>query len=980
MDEVGIVLWLAFAASIAAGVVGLRYAIKWWSWQLAAPLVCLFLVSTGPLIGIAEHLGYLTPEQARTTIEYRWLLITVLALISVLAVSYVFERGQRLYAELQASEQRFRSISRVLPVGVFQADEEGRGVYANEGALEMLGFSLGESLGEGWMRSLHPEDRDRVMEEWQAASLEGRDFRSEYRFVTSDGRIIWVLGHVLALKDEDGDVVGHVGAITDITERKRNELALEHARETLERRVVERTTELVRANAALEREVEHRRQAEAALADSEARLRAILDNTPSYIWVKDLGGRYIYVNEPLVYPEEIPLLRELHGKTDAELFPPEVSESMRATDAHVVATGTIVEVEDTLDVPRGRRTYITTKFPRRDGAGRIYAVGGVATDVTERRRTAQAIERVFKLSPALMCTADAAGRILMVNPATTNTFGYSLSELIGHSYEEFIHPDDLAATREASTRALKEGQPLVGYESRFRAKDGTYRVCASQISFARDEQVFYAAGADITEQVHQTEAIRRVYRLSPLAMSRVDFDSRITLANPAFQQLLGYGEDEMISRSYTDFVHPDDHAEIKQLEDELKANERTASYDLRMVRKDDGVRLIAWETTSIHAERAFYSVGRDITAQAQQMDAIRRIYRLSPVSMCTFDWAGTMIMMNPVLPESLGYSETELLGRTAIDLLHPDDVDQIMEQFRQLTTSDAETTLSNVEMRVRHKEGGYRVLSWDVSSAPAEKRLYGVARDITDVRRLEREMADRRDEMAHLLRLQTMGEMASEIAHELNQPLSAIVNYARGAANRLRTSDVSANELSELLEKVAGQALRAGDLIRRIRSYVRKTELETQPCDINELVRNAVGLLSAGRRTKAKLRLVLDDRLPKIEADAIQIEQVILNLVRNGIEAASETGDPALTIRTDRCSIDEVRLSVTDNGPGLKDVGADQIFEAFYTTKSAGLGLGLSISRTIVHAHGGRIWAEADDGGGSTFLVVLPFSRAVVAA
>jgi two-component system sensor kinase FixL len=425
-------------------------------------------------------------------------------------------------------------------------------------------------------------------------------------------------------------------------------------------------------------------------------------------------------------------------------------------------------------------------------------------------------------------------------------------------------------------------------------------------------------------------------------------------------------------------VHPDDHAGIKELERELTENERTASYGLRMLRKDGGVRLLAWETTSIHAERAFYSVGRDITAQAQQMDAIRRIYRLSPVSMCTFDWAGIMIMMNPILPEILGYSETELLGRSAIDLLHPDDVDPILEQFRFLTSTDTETSQSNVEMRVRCKDGSYRVLLWDVSAAPGEKRLYGVARDVTEARRVEREMADRRDAMAHLLRLQTMGEMASEIAHELNQPLSAIVNYARGASNRLRSAEVSAEELSNLMEKVAGQALRAGDLIRRIRSYVRKAELETEPCDINELVRNAVSLLSAGRRTKAKLRLVLDDRLPKIDADAIQIEQVILNLVRNGIEAASETGEPALTIRTDRCGGEEVRLSVTDNGPGLKD-GTDQIFEAFYTTKSAGLGLGLSISRTIVQAHGGRIWAEADGGGGSTFLVVLPFSRAAAA-
>ncbi len=973
MGDVSIALWLALAVSLAAGGWGIRYAYPWWEWRLFVPLFCVLLIATGPIIDIAERAGLLSGDAARDARDYRWLGVTVLALVSVIVVARMFERTRSINAELFASEQRFRSISRVLPVGVFQADLDGRAVYANEGALEMIGFALGDAIGEGWIRTLHPEDRDRVMEEWQAAALDGRDYRSEYRFVTADGQTIWVLGHVLALKDEEGDVIGHVGAITDITERKRNELALEHARETLERRVVERTAELVRSNASLEREVEHRRQAEAALADGEARLRAILDNTPSYIWVKDMSGRYVYANEPTVYPDEIGLMRALPGRTDRELFPADVAERMITADRRVLETGAIEEVEDTLDVPRGRRTYVTTKFPLRDASGRIYAVGGVATDVTDRQPSAQAIERVFRLSPALMSTTDVAGRILMVNPSGEKALGYEASELVGRNYQEFIHPDDLAAARESAQQVRNRGQALVSYEARFRTKDGSYRILSNQLAFAHAEQIYYAAAVDVTEQARQNDAIRRVYKLSPLAMSRVDWDGLITLANPAYQQLLGYSEDEMVGRQYSDFVHPDDVAGVRALDRQLREKEKVASFDIRMLCKDGSERLVAWETASAHAERAFYNVGRDITDQAQQLDAIRRIYRLSPVIMCTFDWSGTILMMNPVLPQSLGYSETELLGRVALELLHPDDVDGIREQFRLLTAK--ESTFANIEMRVRRKDGDYRVLSWEASSSPSDRRLYGVARDITEARRVERELAERRDEMAHRMRLQTMGEMASEIAHELNQPLTAIVNYARGASNRLRDDIVPTAELSGLMEKIATQALRAAELIRRIRSYVRKEELDTEPCDLNELVRNAVGLLGAGRRTRVKVKLVLDESLPKIDADAIQIEQVILNLVRNAIEAASDTGDPILTIRTELTDTDEVRLSVTDNGCGLGEAGAEQIFDPFYTTKSSGVGLGLSISRTIVEAHGGKNWAEPQATGGSTFRFVLPFGH-----
>jgi signal transduction histidine kinase len=316
-----------------------------------------------------------------------------------------------------------------------------------------------------------------------------------------------------------------------------------------------------------------------------------------------------------------------------------------------------------------------------------------------------------------------------------------------------------------------------------------------------------------------------------------------------------------------------------------------------------------------------------------------------------------------------------MLGRHYLELVHPVDREATLAQDKILRAS--ETTVSGFEARVLCKDGSYRILSWDVSSAPEDAAFYGVARDVTETRRSEQEVAERRDEMAHLMRLQTMGEMASEMAHELNQPLSAIVNYARGAGNRLRSHAASESELSELMEKIAAQALRAGDLIRKMRAFAKRAEIEAEECDINELVRNAVTLLGAGGKISVPITLTLDRTLPRVHVDGIQIEQVILNLARNGLEAIDGREGGGLRIRTERIGSAEIGLAISDNGPGLALDDSEKIFEPFYTTKPSGLGLGLPISRSIVQAHGGRLWAESAPGEGTTFHLALPVYAAV---
>jgi PAS domain S-box-containing protein len=247
-----------------------------------------------------------------------------------------------------------------------------------------------------------------------------------------------------------------------------------------------------------------------------------------------------------------------------------------------------------------------------------------------------------------------------------------------------------------------------------------------------------------------------------------------------------------------------------------------------------------------------------------------------------------------------------------------------------------------------------------------------VSADVTERKRAEEAERRHQAELTHVLRLATMGEMAAGLAHEINQPLAAIVNYARGCAIRLQAGGVDGNEIAEAVDRIGDEALRAGDIIRRLRRLVRKEAPRQESFDLSSVVEDVIELFAPESR---ELAIAVDVRLaaglPEIFADPIQIKQVVLNLVRNGIEAMAESDAPRrLTVATER-SASGVELVVEDSGPGLNSTQSERVFDAFFTTKSHGLGMGLSISRTIAQSHRGKLIAEPC-ATGARFRLTLP--------
>jgi len=247
--------------------------------------------------------------------------------------------------------------------------------------------------------------------------------------------------------------------------------------------------------------------------------------------------------------------------------------------------------------------------------------------------------------------------------------------------------------------------------------------------------------------------------------------------------------------------------------------------------------------------------------------------------------------------------------------------------------------------------------------------------DITARVRAEEQARQRQAELAHVARLGIMAEMATGLAHELNQPLSAIVAYIHACLLRIRSGAADPAELLDNMERAAAQAQRAGDIVDRIRDFTCKGEARRTEVNINTLVREAADLAKPeARRCGVRVHLDLDELLAPVVADSVQIEQVIVNLLRNALEAMSENGndDRTLTIRTSMLGTESVQLAVRDTGPGLADEHAERVFTRFFTTKADGMGMGLSISRSIIDTHGGRLWMTPNPDRGVTFQFTLP--------
>jgi two-component system sensor kinase FixL len=342
------------------------------------------------------------------------------------------------------------------------------------------------------------------------------------------------------------------------------------------------------------------------------------------------------------------------------------------------------------------------------------------------------------------------------------------------------------------------------------------------------------------------------------------------------------------------------------------------------------------------------------------------------------DHRGRIETFNSAAEIMFEYSAQEVFGKN-VSLLMPEPYKSKHDGFIRtyLDTGNAQIIGIGREAKARRKSGAVFPIVLSVGEVPKKNKpkFVGLIRDITARKRSEEEIHQTRERLAQFGRLSTLGEMAASLAHELNQPLTAIATYTQACKRLIESGQSDDTEILTALKKCNSQAQRAGEVIRRLRQFVKKREFGRREVACDEIMHDLAALAEVDARDNGiPLTIDVADGLPKIMADTVQIQQVILNLIRNGIDAMMDTDhvDEGISVSVDKFKKDQVKITVTDHGSGMTKEAEKNIFQPFFTTKSSGMGLGLSICRSIIESHGGVLSFDKNPPGGTTFYFTLP--------
>ena len=778
--------------------------------------------------------------------NYRWYVIVALIIIVIqaaLILDLLFQRRSRRRAEESLSESRqFMALATEAGgVGLWVRDLKRDTLWVNPRLRAILGLDDSDQVGMAEITPrIHPEDLPQINTIIGKAQEAGAPFQFEFRVRPNGGPPRWVAASGRSVRGHDGQLDRRMGTMIDITARK---------------------------------------EAEEKLWESENNFRRLVETTSAVIWQADpRGAAFTYVGPQAVdmfgYPVE-----QWYDKDfwRAHIHPDDREETASLRSEMLDKTGTS-DVQYRMINASGEVLWVHEIARYEEHYGKP-ELRGVTLDVTERKRTEQALREseerfrtVADAAPVMIWMSDINKLCTFFNKGWLDFTGRLLGEELGNGWSESVHSEDLGPCCETYRNSFDARREYT-IEYRLRRHDGQYRwILSHGVPRVESDGTFVGyigTAVDITgrkeaeESLHRERRfLRQIIDINPNLIFAKDREGRFTLANRAVAEVYGTSVENLLGKTDADFnANAEEVAFFHQM-------------DLHVIKTG--------EDRFITDERITDSAGR-----------VR--------------WLQTM-------------------KRPIVD---PDgSVNQVL----------------------------------------------GTSTDITQRKATELELRNHRAELAHVARISTMGELAASLAHELNQPLTAILANAQAALRFMSANPPMLEDVREVLQDIVQDNSRAGEVIWRMRSLVKKGELEFTTLDLSNVIREIVLLVNSDAiLLNVSLQMNFADHLPAVRGDKVQIQQVVLNLLLNAFDAmkacpANQRGVNLTVQRVDGF----IETAVRDRGPGISSDKLDKIFQPFFTTKGEGLGMGLSICRSIVEAHGGRLWADNNSDRGAAFYFTLP--------
>ena len=618
----------------------------------------------------------------------------------------------------------------------------------------------------------------------------------------------------------------------------------------------------------------------------------------------------------------------------------------------------------------------------------------------ERKRVEEALQStedrlrlIINTIPTMAWSALPDGTWAFVNQRWSEYTGFSAKDSAGSGWQGAFHPEDIGSHMERWRASLAAGESFENEARVRRAADGEYRWFLLHGRPLRDESGkivrWYGTATDIEGRKRAEQALQRseAYLAEAQSISHTGSwaydvaNRRVTYSSEEHHRLFGFDPAEGMPDvgDWVRRIHPDDRETVIQTMEQTIRDRKDYELEHRIVHPDGAIKFIRTigHPISSPAGDVVEVVGTstDITDRKREEYLTEQVSERLPdlVSIIGRDYRYRRA--NPTYERVWRIPAEKVVGMHVCDVVGREPFDRVVKP--NLDRCFAEEEVSFAEWFDNPGGRKYWIVTYSPLKLESERvdAALAVARDLTEQTLASERLRDARIELAHVNRVATIGQLTTSIAHEVNQPIGALVTNAHVALRMLGAEPPDLNQAREALEDIIKDGRRASDVIQRIRALVRKAPAQADELDINEVIVETVALArSEILRSGVVLETQLGRDLPSVRGDRVQLQQVIMNLVMNAVEAMSSIGEGTreLQIATDKDRGDYVSITVSDSGPILQRESLDRFFEAFYSTKPTGMGIGLSICRSIIEAHEGRIWASANVPGGATLHVTLP--------